>query len=162
MFKLGTIGAILKSKNNPRVQCANDVKNGYAFKVVDGGVNYAEEATAFASDAEAQKGDVYVAINIVDTPELLNSTDFVVKAGEKIRAFRLDDLVGLPLEMSSDLVTTAYADVAVGDILVPSTDLKWKEQPITSTYDIALKVLEKTTFGGTGFYCKVIKDSVKA
>ncbi len=167
LFKFGTIGAILKAHNNPRVQCATPVKNGYVFQVVNNGVNYKEEAQACVNDAGAEKGDLYVAMNIIDTPELWDQSTFVVSAGSYIRSFRLDDLVGYPVEMSSDLCITAYASVAVGDVLVPAhstdaTPMAWKKQPATSTYAIGLQVLEKTTFGVTGFYCKIVKDHAVA
>jgi len=162
LFKFATIGTVLQAKNNPRVQSATDVKNGYVFKIVDGGT-YKEQATAYATDAEAKTADMYVAMNIIDTPELWNQADFVITAGNYIRTFRLDDLVGVTVEMSSDLCATAYSGVVVGDVLVPSAAaMTWKLQPATSTYVLGLKVLEKTTFGGTGFYCKIVMNSVKA
>lgn len=162
LFKFGTIGAVLQTINNPRVQCATDVKDGYVFKIVDGGT-YKEQATAFATDAEAQKGDLYVAMNIIDTPELWDQSTFVVKAGSYIRAFRLDGIVGIPVEMSSDLCVTAFATVTVGTVLVPDlASMTWKVQPAASTYVVGLKVLEKTTFGGTGYYCKIVTNAVKA
>jgi|GEM_PF-1271777 len=165
LFKLGTIGAVLQTINNPRVQSAVVVKNGYVFNIVDGGT-YKEQATAFVADADAEKGNLYVAMNIIDTPELWKQSDFAVAVGSYIRAFRLDSLIGVPVEMSSDLCITAFAGVAVGDVLVPAhstdaTPMAWKLQGASTTYAIGLKVLEKTTFGGTGFYCKVVQTSVK-
>src|SRR5665648_149951 len=141
LFKFGTISAVLHAKNNPRVQCATDVKNGYVFQVVDGGANYKEEAEAFATDADAEKGNLYVGMNIIDTPELWDQADFVVSAGSYIRSFRLDDLVGLTVEVSSDLCVTAYSGVVVGDVLVPdATVMTWKLQGASTTYAIGLKV----------------------
>lgn len=161
LFKLGTIGAILHAKNNPRVQCASDVKLGYAFKITDGGTNYDEEATACADAAAAKTGDIYVVMNIIDKPELQDNDDFVIKAGDFIRSYRLDDLIGYTVEMSSDLVTTDYADVDKDAILAPvpagTGAMKWVVDAAPSGYAVALKVLEKTTFGGTGLYCKIVK-----
>jgi len=162
LFKFGTLGMYTQTVSNPRVQCATDVKDGYVFKIVNGGT-YKETATAFATDADAKTGDMYVTMNIIDAPELWDQSTFVVKAGSYLRTFRVDNLVGFPVEMSSDLCVTAYSGVVVGDVLVPDpTSMTWKLQPATSTYVIGLKVLEKTTFGGTGFYCKVVSNSVKA
>jgi len=165
LFKFTTIGTVLQTINNPRVQSAVDVKDGYVFNIVDGST-YKEQATAFTADADAEKGNLYVAMNIIDTPELWRQSDFVIKAGSYIRSFRLDTLVGATVEMSSDLCITAFAGVNVGDVLVPAhstdaTPMAWKLQGASTTYAIGLKVLEKTTFGGTGFYCKIVQTAVK-
>jgi len=164
LFKFASIQAITFAKNNPRVKCATDVKNGYVFTIDDNGSNYKEEAVAFADAAGAKAGDAYVAMNIIETPELWRLSEHKIAAGEFIRAIKLDDLVGFPVELSSDLVTTAYADVAVGDVVVPSnsTDdaaapLVWKKAVATG-YTVGIEILEKTTFGGTGFYGKIVKN----
>jgi hypothetical protein len=63
--------------------------------------------------------------------------------------------------MTSDLCTTAYASVAVGAKLAPvvtadSTNvMKWKVVTATD-YGTYLKVVEKTTFGGSGYVCKIV------
>ena len=124
-------------------------------------VTYKEAAEASTNDAGAKADKLYVAMNIIDTPELWNQADFVIPAGSYIRAFNLNDLVGYPVELSSDLVTTAYASVAVGEFLVPvpagANAMMWKKATDTG-YACVLKVIEKTTFGGTGFYCKITNN----
>lgn len=152
-FKPATIGSFNVAINNPRVRCADDVKIGYVFSVVDGST-YLEEAVAFNANATTPVGGTWVCMNIIDTPELLNSTDFVVVAGSYIRAFKLDVLKGLPVELSSDLITTTYATISVGDYLVPvadGTSYLWVVATGTG-YNCAIRVVEKTTFGGTGIF----------
>jgi len=122
---------------------------------------YKEAAVPSANDAGAKADKLYVAMNIIDTPELWNQADFVIPAGSYIRAFNLNDLVGYPVELSSDLVTTAYGSVAVGEFLVPvpagANAMMWKKATDTG-YACVLKVIEKTTFGGTGLYCKITNN----
>ena len=124
-------------------------------------VTYKEAAEASANDAGAKADKLYVAMNIIDTPELWNQADFVIPVGSYIRAFNLNDLIGYPVELSSDLVTTAYGSVAVGEYLVPvpagANAMMWKKATDTG-YACVLKVIEKTTFGGTGFYCKITNN----
>lgn len=161
MFKFGTIGMFQRAKNNPRVQCNSNLKIGYAFTIDNNGSHYTEEAIAFADAATAKLGDVWVCYNIIDKPELQNTTDYVVTAGEYIRAFKLDDLMGYPVELSTDLCSTALASVAVGDILVPeATSFKWVKEA-TADYKVGLEVLKKTVYNGkdTGYLCKVIKQA---
>lgn len=125
-------------------------------------VSYAEAAEPFEDANAAKAGDVWVQMNIIDTPELLNQKDFVVTAGGYVNAYQLDNLVGKTIEMSSDLVIDVFTSVNVGDVLVPSvstdiTPMKWIKSA-NSGYSVALKVLEKTTFGGTGYFCKIISN----
>lgn len=121
-------------------------------------IAYDQASEPSADDAGAKTDEIWVAMNIIDTPELDNSVDFKIDAGGYVNAWNLNSLKGYPVEISSDLVTTTYADVVVGDHLVPvpsgSNAMKWKEAGATG-YGCTLKVIEKTTFGGTGFYCKV-------
>lgn len=120
--------------------------------------SYDQAAEASTNDAGAKTDDLYVCMNIIDTPELQNTTDYKIIAGGFINSWNLPTLKGMTVELSSDLVTTAFASVAVGDHLVPvpagSNAMKWKKAGDTG-YACTLKVLEKTTFGGTGFYCKI-------
>lgn len=165
LFKFGTIGMIGRAKNNPRAIAIADTKIGQVYKIKD---NYSasikEGAVAFASDAEVKLGNVYVCMNTIDTPELWRLSDFVVKAGSPVNSNMLDNLIGDTVEISSDLVATSYATVAVDDILIPcnstddtATPTSWKKASTPTGYAVALKVLEKTTFGGTGFFCKIVK-----
>jgi len=121
-------------------------------------ISYPQAAEASANDAGAKADDLWVCMNIIDVPELQNTTDYKISAGEFVNSWNLPTLKGMPVEMSSDLVTTAYGSVAVGDHLVPvpvgANAMMWKKATDTG-YACTLKVLEKTTFGGTGFYCKI-------
>ena len=164
MFKLGTIGAIFQAHSNPRAIAIADTKIGNVYKIVDGySATIQEGAVAFATDAEVKLGNVNVCLNIVDVPELWKLADFKVSAGSPLKSVRLDSVISYTVEISSDLVTTAYASVAVGDVLIPcnstddaATPLNWKKAATPTGYKVGLKVLEKTAFGGTGFFCKIV------
>ena len=103
--------------------------------------------------ATAKLGDVYVMLNIIDKPEIINTDSYKVVANEYIRAFRLKDMVGLQLDMSADLLTDAFADVAVGALIIgrsvadTTNPMKWTKTADVSAYEIYLKVIKKTTFG---------------
>lgn len=101
----------------------------------------------------------YVAIPVIDTPELGDRDDFSVAEGDYVRSYELSNLKGYAVELSSDLVTTTYASVAADgtDYLVPDTSnaFKWVKADARGDAAVAIKVLEKTTFGGTGFYGKL-------
>ena len=178
MFKFQNYSAIKNAQDNPRVRATALTKNGYVFVVKDncdvgGGVIYSEAAVPFANADAAKAGDVWVAINIIDKPELMNTSDYVINAGEYIRAFNLSKLHGEKVEITSDLVIDAYTDVAVGDKLIPanatdSASMKWKKAKTgTDTgYSVCLEVTAKTTFGvftidgnvGGGFECKITSN----
>jgi len=137
----------LNGFNKPNVVAIADTYNGYQFNVVS-------DTQVIVPDlATAKLGDIYVMLNIIDKPEITNTSDYKVVSGEYIRAFRLKDFVGQQFDMSADLATTAFADVAVGNYLVgrsvaDTTDtMKWVEVADPSTYEIYLKVIKKTTFG---------------
>ena len=137
----------LNVPNHPEIVATVDTYNGYQFKVVS------DEAVPHATAVEAQAGDGYIMLNIIDKPEIENTDDYKVKAGEHIRGFRLKDIVGLKLDMSADLVTDTFATVAVGDKLVgrsteDTTDtMKWKKLADVTGYEVYLEVIKKTTFG---------------
>ena len=101
----------------------------------------------------AKLGDIYVMCNIIDKPEIINTDSYKVIADEYIRTFRLKDMVGLQLDMSADLATDAFADVAVGAFLCGRSTadttnvMKWTKTADVSAYEIYLKVIKKTTFG---------------
>ena len=176
MFKFQNYSAIKNAQDNPRVRATALTKNGYVFGVQDNynveGVIYSEAAVPFADAAAAKAGDVWVAINIIDKPELMNTSDYVINAGEYIRAFNLSKLHGEKVEITSDLVIDDYANVAVGDKLIPanvadngSASMKWKKATDTG-YSVCLEVTAKTTFGvftidgnvGGGFECKITSN----
>jgi len=125
---------------------------------------YSEAAEPIATDAEAKLGTFYIAMNIIDTPELWNYADFTITAGKRVNGNMLDNLVGYPLEMSSDLVVTP-SGVSVGDYLVPvpagSNQMLWQKASPTG-YATCLQVVDITNFGGIGtvygkgFECKLV------
>jgi len=160
----------INSYNKPNVVATVDTYNGYQFALSDG------TAVAFANATAAQAGDIYVMNNIIDKPEIENTEDYKVIAGEYIRAFRLKDYVGQEVDLSGDLVTDTYSTVVVGDYLVPRTTadttstMKWKKLADVTGYEIYLKVTKKTTFGaftidaggGTvpgGFVCEIMSTN---
>ncbi|MEK4006348.1 hypothetical protein [Paenibacillus sp. FSL H3-0333] len=158
MFKFGTIGAFKQVRNNPRTKAVIQLKNG--------AVVFPDDSTGFAPTAAtptvAKSKDSYVVWNIIDKPEIRILSNFVIEIGEYVRAFKLTDLVDLPVELSYDLVKDDYTTVTVGSVLVPCDDTtdptakgKWKVSTATD-YAISIKVLEKTTFGDKGFYGKVV------
>jgi len=133
--------------NKGNVLAIANTYNGNQFNVVsDTQVKVPDLATA-------KLGDIYVMLNIIDKPEILNTEDYYVIANEYIRAFRLKDFVGQQFDMSADLVTDAYADVAVGNYIIPrsvadtTNTMLWTKTADPSTYAIYLKVIKKTTFG---------------
>lgn len=152
MFKFVTIGAFKQVRNNPRCKALVDL--------VPGLVVVPNESTGNAftpGTASSAKGDVYVVGNIIDQPEIRNKDDFKILKGEPVRAFRLADAVGLPIELSADTVVD-YDALVVNDVLVPSSDKsgKWvKAGNDVAEYKVSLKILEKTTFGGKGLYLTV-------
>ncbi len=137
----------MKVPNHPEVVASAVTYNGNQFKLVD------DVATVHATAAEVQAGDIYVMLNIIDKPEIKNTDEYCVTAGENIRAFRLKDCVGLKFDMSADCLTDAFADVSEGDLLVgrsaaDTTDtMKWKVLADVTDYEVYLKVVKKTTFG---------------
>lgn len=129
------------------------------------GVSYNKAALPFADDAEAKAGQVWIAMNIEDKPEILNTDDFQIKVGEYIRAVNLNHIIGEYVEISGDLCTTSFNSVSVGDILVPipagTNNMKWKKTTDTG-YGVCFEVVEKTTFGmftvdgaGGGYTCQI-------
>lgn len=133
--------------NKPNVKAIADTYNGYQFNVVS------DTQVVVPDLATAKLGDTYVMLNIIDKPEILNTDDYKVKANEYIRAFRIKDYVGQQLDMSADLLTDAFADVAVGDTIVgrsvadTTNPMKWSKLADVTGYEVYLKVVKKTTFG---------------
>lgn len=156
MFKFGTIGAFKQVRNNPRTKAEVDLVNGQVVLPND-----ATGLAATPNSEDEAKGDVYVVYNIIDKPEIRNSSDFKVLAGEHVRAFRLADLVGLPVELNDEVVADEYDTLAKGDVLVPAGDGtgKWVKADgaaiIADEYQVKLEILEKTTFGEKGLYAVV-------
>ena len=112
-------------------------------------------------------------MNIVDKPEIRNYADYSVTAGEYIRAFKLNSVIGEKVELSSDLVIDGatglppVAPLVVGTALVPTvaTDpnlMIWKTIANPAGYSAYLEVTDITTFGlftidnaGVGYECKI-------
>ena len=147
----------IKVPNLPNVVATEDTYNGNVFAldydVTIDSVVYDVAATPLADAAAAQAGDFYIMSNIIDKPEILNTEDYKVEAGEYIRSYRAKDIVGLFLDVAGDLVTDTYSGVAKGSYLVPrsladTTDtMKWKKATDVSGYEVYLEVVRKTTFG---------------
>jgi phage tail sheath gpL-like len=106
--------------------------------------SYAEATDDITTLTATEK--YYVAMNIIDTPELWKQSDFKVAEGGYVNTYELNSVVGYPVEISSDLVTTTYADVAVdgSDYLVPDTSnaFKWVKADSKGNAAVAIKVLE--------------------
>ena len=137
----------LNVSNKPNVKAIADTFNGYQFNVTS-------DVQVLVPDlATAKLGDIYVMCNIIDKPEIINTDSYKVVADEYIRAFRLKDMVGLQLDMSADLLTDAFADVAVGNYIIgrsvadTTNVMKWTKTANPADYEIYLKVIKKTTFG---------------
>lgn len=137
----------LNGFNRSDIVATVDTYNGNQFALSN------DTAVPFTNAAGVQTGDGYVMMNIIDKPEILNTDDYYVTAGEYIRAFRLKDYVGLEVDLSEDLISDAWADVAVGNYLVgrsaddTTETMGWKKAADVSSYEIYLVVKAKTTFG---------------
>ena len=173
LFKFQNYSAIKNAQDNPRVIARVTTVNGNVFSVVDtpnlAGTGTTENQVVFA-DAAAAQGEVWVMNNIVDKPELDNYADYNVTAGEYIRAFKLNNLVGGKVELSSDLVVPAAGvPAAVGVALVPcnlvddaANPMSWKTIANPAGYSVYLEITGLTTFGlftvdnsGVGYEAKI-------
>ena len=157
LFKFQNYSAIKNAQDNPRVIASVETVNGNVFGIVDtaNAANTAttEVQTPFA-DAAAAQGDVWVMMNIVDKPEVRNYADYSVLAGEYIRAFKLNSVIGEKVELSGDLVTNGGGlPPAVGVYLVPTVDgdapnlMIWKTIANPAGYSCYLEITGITTFG---------------
>lgn len=150
MFNFGTIGAYKQVRNNPRTKATAETKNGQVL-VLDEGA----KTNAFPTADEAKGNNVYVAFNIVDKPEVRITNDFKIEKDEYVRAFRLADLVDLPVLVGHQVIDTDYASVAKGDVLVPQADTgNWVKADgtdiIADDYAVTLEVIAKNGFGDAG------------
>ena len=172
LFKFQNYSAIKNAQDNPRVVASVETVNGNIFGVADvpntAGTGTIETQVPFEDEAAAQ-GDVWVMMNIVDKPEIRNYADYSVLAGEYIRAFKLNNLVGEKVELSGDLVIDG-GDLppAVGVALVPTVAadtpnlMIWKTTENTASYSVYLEITAVTTFGlftidnaGVGYEAKI-------
>ena len=172
LFKFQNYSAIKNVQDNPRVIAAVETVNGNVFGITDtaNAANTAttEVQTPFANAAAAQ-GDVWVMMNIVDKPEVRNYADYSVLAGEYIRAFKLNSVIGEKVELSSDLVINGGGVApAVGVALVPTVNadapnlMIWKTIANPIGYSCYLEITGITTFGlftidntGVGYEAKI-------
>lgn len=150
MFNFGTIGAYKQVRNNPRTKATAETKNGQVL-VLDEGA----KTNAFPTADEAKGNNVYVAFNIVDKPEVRITNDFKIEEDEYVRAFRLADLVDLPVLVGHQVIATAYEDIAKGDVLVPEAATgNWVKADgttvIAGDYAVSLEVVAKNGFGDQG------------
>lgn len=178
LFKFQNYSAIKNAQDNPRVVAtAPSTVNGNIFGVIDtpnvAGTGTIESQTPFADVVDAQ-GEVWVMMNIVDKPEIRNYADYNVLAGEYIRAFKLNSVIGEKVELSGDLVITgqdgvgADVDPAVGVALIPTVAadapniMVWKTTDDPTGYSCYLEITALTTFGtftidnaGVGYEAKI-------
>ena len=171
LFKFQNYSAIKNAQDNPRVIAAVETVNGNVFGITDtpnvAGTGTTEVQTPFA-DAAAAQGEVWVMMNIVDKPETRNYADYSVLAGEYIRAFRLNSVIGEKVELSGDLAIADAVPLAVGVALVPTVAadapnlMIWKSIADPTGYSAYLEITGITTFGtftidnaGVGYECKI-------
>lgn len=133
--------------NHPEIVATLDTYNGYQFKLSG------DTAVPNATADDVKAAETYIMLNIIDKPDLDNTSDYYVTAGEYIRAYRTKDLADLSFNMSSELATDTYSTVSVGDTFVgrstaDTTDtMKWKKVASVAGYSVYLEVLKKTTYG---------------
>lgn len=161
LFKFGDMQVITQTKVRGDVKPEATVKNGYVGKLNATSGKFEQ----FDSDAEAQ-ADVWMVGNVIDTPELDNSADFEILTSQYVRIWNLNDVVGKQIEVSSNIADDDFADVAVGDYLIPqgSAYTFVERTTETGTYAVALLVKEKTTMGtftidgggNGGYLCEVV------
>ena len=160
MLKFGTIGGF-KASNNPRVTCASNITVGQAFQITTVGNN--ETATAFANAGAVRDASaVWVALNIIDQPELLNSNDFVIPIGDEIRAFKLNDIIGLTVELSNSIIN---GNPAVNEFLIPNNNFNWRVANTPADvgdYPLVLQVMAtRVLIGGEiGILAKIVPASI--
>lgn len=137
----------LNLANFPNIVATVDTVNGNIFNRVG------DTAVPFATDVAVQGGDPYVMFNIIDKPEILNTEDYKAAIGDSIRGWRIKDMIGKDIDVTSDLVLDTYSTVAVGNTLVPcaATDtthpMGYKKVADVSDYPVYFTVVDKSTFG---------------
>ena len=158
MFKFGTISAFKHVRNNPRAKALVDLKNGNIVIPDDA----SGSAPTPANLGQAQGKNLWVAINIIDKPEINTlKTGWGIKAGEFVNAFSLADLAGLTVELDASVIATDYATISRGEKLVAQGNGsgQWVKADGTTIdpddYAIVLEVIEKTTYFDRGIYAIV-------
>jgi hypothetical protein len=144
-MKYKTIGAFKNVQNVPYCKAASDLYVGMGV-IID----RADKTATKPADETECKACHYIVTNICDKPETRNSTDFVVKQGEYVRADDLTTVANMEVEFASSEITTAYVSLAVGDTLVFGTDGKLAKETILTGYGVYFEILEKTGYCDSG------------
>lgn len=105
----------LNVPNFPDIKAGAVLKNGYGVTV----------ANKVASVASASATEIFLVLNIIDKPEVKNTTDFQIETGEYARLFNMNDVIGLEFDLSGDLITGS-APTATNKYLIPNGDGTWK------------------------------------
>lgn len=171
LFKFQNYSAIKNVQDNPRVEAVVETVNGNIFNIGDNvvaGQRIIKEAQVLFTDDISSQGDVWVAMNIVDKPEIRNYADYSILAGEYIRAVKLNNQIGEYVELSGDLVINGGVAPAVGVALVPTVLadapnlMIWKTIADPTGYNVYLEITDVTTFGtftidnaGVGYEAKI-------
>lgn len=148
--KFQNYSGIKNEQHTPRAVAQSDFKNGYV--VVRGfDATGKETATVPTTDALA-KGELWFVDNLMDTPELDNYDDFVVKSGKPARLFNFENAKQEILEVSGDLVTGSLVvgDVMIADITAGKQGM-YKKVTTETGYKVALKITGLNNIGGKGY-----------
>lgn len=149
---------IKNEQHIPNAVAQSDFKNGYV--VVKGVDAKGKHTAAVPASADECKGELWFIWNTIDTPELDNYDDFVIKAGDFARIFKFK--ADYPVYVSKDLIT---GDIAVGKYLVAdeANAGKLKVADTTTGYAVALLVTEPLTSAqGVIYLCDVVIGAIDA
>lgn len=149
MLKFHEIGNYKNSVNIGFCKATAELHNGMVVKF-----DKAAKTVSLPSDATA--AGLAIVHNAMDRPELDSPNDYVIAIGQYPRIFTLASLVDRLIDMDTDQVTTAYASIGVGDTLIPATTGKWVKAGENDSAACALKVIEKTSYGGEGLLVQVV------
>lgn len=138
----------------------NAVNVGYCVATVEmhnGQVAIFDEVAKTASHpATGKEAELAIVMNTIDKPETHSPNEYVIEVGENPRLFVLESLKGRILDMDTDQVVTAYADINVGDVLVGNANGKLEVAADATGYAASFEVIEKTSFNGEGLAVKVV------
>lgn len=124
----------------PNVTAHADMPNGALV-----GLTYTNASKVTVAPATAT--DLYVVIN-TQTGDKEYATDYVIKQGENVNLFKLENWVGKELDVDKENVTGTYANIAAGDTLTfDATTFKFKEDTPTAAGDICFKVMALAPYG---------------
>lgn len=143
---------IKNEQHIPDAVAQSDLKNGYVVvKGVDAKGKHTATVPASADDC---KGELWFVWNTIDKPELDNYNDFVIKAGDFARIFKLK--ADYPVYVSKDLID---GDIAIGKYLVAdeANAGKLKVVDAATGYAVALLVTEPLASAqGVIYLCDVV------